>query len=116
MTVPETDNAVIRNNTFDLRGSPYWGIEIANAYDVIVERNTFIGGGTSAGDHAVSLNSGSLRTTARYNTVRDLRTFFDVSGDWHSVTDNCFSNVAYEYEYRSSGGSNIVFARNGACS
>ena len=116
VSLPESDAVTIRSNTFDLRGSPTWGIEVANAYDVIVERNTFIDSGTTAGGHAISLNSGSLRTTARYNTARDLRTFFDVSGDWHTVTDNCFSNVAYEYEYRSSGGPNITFSRNGACS
>ena len=116
VSLPESDAVTIRSNTFDLRGSPTWGIEVANAHDVIVERNTFIDSGTTAGGHAVSLNSGSLRTTARYNTARDLRTFFDVSGDWHTVTDNCFSSVGYEYEYRSSGGPNITFSRNGACS
>jgi parallel beta-helix repeat protein len=115
VSLPESDATTIRNNTFDMRGTPHWGVEVANAYDAIVENNTFIGGGTTAGDHAVSLNTGSLRTTARYNTVRDLRTFFDVSGNWHTVTDNCFTSVANEYEYRSSGGANITFARNGAC-
>jgi hypothetical protein len=56
-----------------------------------------------------------MRTRARYNTVTNIRTFFDVSGDSHIVTDNCLSGVAYEYEYRSSGGSNITFARNRPC-
>jgi len=115
ISFPETDGAIVRNNTLDMRGTPNWGIEVANSYDVTVEGNTFIGGGTSAGDHAVSLNSGSLRTTVRGNTVRDVRTLFDVSGDWHTVTDNCLANVLYEYEYRSSGGPNITFARNGPC-
>ena len=115
ISFPETDGAIVRNNTLDMRGTPNWGIEVANSHDVTVEGNTFIGGGTSAGDHAVSLNSGSLRTTVRGNTVRDVRTLFDVSGDWHTVTDNCLANVLYEYEYRSSGGPNITFARNGPC-
>lgn len=115
LSLPETDRAVVRHNTFDLRGSPYWGVEVANAYDVTVDANTFVGSGSTGGDHAISLNSGSLRTLARGNRVSNVRTFFDVSGDWHVVTDNCFSDVANEYEYRSSGGSNITFARNGSC-
>jgi hypothetical protein len=115
VSLPESDAVVIRGNTFDMRGSPYWGVEIANAHDSLVENNTFVGGGTSAGDHAVSLNSGSLRSTVRHNSVRDTRTLFDVSGDHHSVTDNCLTNVTNVYEYRSSGGSNITFARNGPC-
>jgi hypothetical protein len=114
VSLPESDAVTIRGNTFDMRGSPHWGVEVANADDVIVERNTFIGNGTSGGQ-AISLNSGSVRTTARFNTARDLKTFFAVSGDGHNVTDNCFTAVAYEHEYRSSGGANITFSRNGAC-
>jgi hypothetical protein len=115
VSLPETDQAVVRNNTFDLRGTAYWGVEVANANDVVVEHNTFIGGGPTTGDHAVSLNSGSLRTGVRYNQVRDIRTLFDVSGDGHVVTDNCLANVTNVFEYRSSGGENITFARNGPC-
>ena len=91
-------------------------MEVANAHDAIVENNTFIGDSATASDHAISLNSGSLRTQVRYNAARDIRTLFDVSGDYHTVTDNCLTNVANVYEYRSSGGPNITFARNGTCS
>src|SRR4029078_6184950 len=33
VSLPETDKALIRWNTFDLRGTPHWGIEVGNAYD-----------------------------------------------------------------------------------
>jgi polygalacturonase len=115
VSLPETDQAVIRGNTFDMRGATYWGIEVPNSNDGIIEQNTFIGGGPTAGDYAIALNSGSLRTTVRYNKVADTRTFFAVAGDGHVVTDNCLTNVAHEYEYRSAGGLNIRFARNRKC-
>jgi nitrous oxidase accessory protein NosD len=115
VSLPETDQAVIRSNAFDLRGTSHWGVEVANANDVVIEQNTFTGGGPNAGDHAVSLNSGSLRTGVRYNQVRQIRTLFDVSGDGHVVTDNCLTDVTNVFEYRSSGGPDITFARNGPC-
>jgi parallel beta helix pectate lyase-like protein len=115
VSLTQTDRAVVVRNTFDMRGSSYWGVEVANARDATLEHNTFIGGGVVAGDHAVSLNSGSLRTTVRYNRIRATRTLFDVSGDGHVVTDNCLTNVANVFEYRSSGGADITFARNGPC-
>ena len=64
---------------------------------------------------AVSLNSGSMRSTVQGNNARDLRTFFDVSGDGHVVSGNCLVNVQNVYEYRSSGGANITFTSNGPC-
>jgi nitrous oxidase accessory protein NosD len=115
VSLPESDGAIVRGNTLDLGGSAYWGVEVPNANDVVIEGNTIIGSGPETRDAAIALNSGSLRTTVRGNNVRDVRTLFAVSGDGHIVTDNCLTNVGHEFEYRTDGGPNITFARNGAC-
>jgi hypothetical protein len=113
ISLPETDAARIRYNTFDLRGSAHWGVEVGNAYDAAIDRNTFIGDGKYGVDYAIILNSGSLRTLARYNHAANLRTFFGVAGDGHRVTDNCLKSVGHLQEFMLNGGPNIIFARNG---
>jgi hypothetical protein len=115
VSLPESDNATIRYNTFDLRGTPHWGVEVANAYNVVIDRNTFVGDGPTGVDYAITLNSGSLRTYARYNKAIRLRTFFAIAGDGHRVTDNCYTSIAHIQEFALNGGSNIVFARNRRC-
>jgi hypothetical protein len=115
ISLPETDNAVIRYNTFDLRGSAKWGVEVGNAFDAVIDRNSFIGDGKYGVDYAIILNTGSLRTLARYNHAASLRTFFGVAGDGHRVTDNCLKSVRHLQEFMLNGGPNIIFARNGAC-
>ena len=115
VSLPETDGARIRYNTFDLRGTPFWGIEVGNAHDAVIDANTFVGDGPGGKDYAISLNSGSLRTLARSNKATNLRTFFGVAGDGHRVTDNCLVNVRHVQEFMLNGGPNIVFARNRGC-
>lgn len=113
MSIPETDNATIRYNTFDLRGTPHWGIEVGNAYDAVIDANTFFGDGPGGVDYAIALNSNPLRTLARGNTATDLRTFFAIAGDGHRVTDNCLkSSVQFVQEFALNGGPDIIFARN----
>ena len=116
MSIPETDKALIRYNTFDLRGSPDWGIEVGNAYDAIIDGNTFVGDGTGGADYAIALNSGSLRTYARGNKATDIRTFFAVAGDGHRVNDNCLkTRVRFVHEFMLNGGPDIIFRRNRNC-
>ncbi len=116
MSIPETDNALIRYNTFDLRGTPHWGIEVGNAHDAIIDKNTFFGDGMGGVDYAIALNTGSLRTLARQNKATDMRTFFAIAGDGHRVTDNCLkTRVQFVQEFALNGGPNIVFARNRSC-
>lgn len=113
LSLPETDNAVIRYNTFDLRGSAHWGIEVANAHDATIDENTFIGDGKFSVDYGITLNTGSLRTLARGNAASNMRTFFAIAGDGHRVTDNCIKkSVRFVQEFGLNGGPNIVFARN----
>jgi hypothetical protein len=113
MSIPETDNARIRYNTFDLRGTAHWGIEVGNAYDSVIDKNNFFGDGPGGVDYAISLNSGSLRTLARSNTASNIRTFFAIAGDGHRVMDNCLrSSVQFIQEFGLNGGPNIIFARN----
>ena len=63
MSIPETDNAIVRYNRFDMRGTPYWGIEVANAYDAASTATRSSATAPGGDDHAISLNSGSLRTS-----------------------------------------------------
>lgn len=116
LSLPETNKAQIRKNTFDLRGSPFWGIEVANAHDANILSNNFVGDGTGGVDYAISLNTNSQRTTARRNKATNIRTFFAVAGDGHRVTDNCLkTRVRFVEEFMLNGGPNIVFARNRSC-
>ncbi len=116
VSIPETDNAVIRYNTFDLRGTPFWGIEVPNAYDAVIDENTFVGDGRTGVDYAISLNTGSMRVHARRNKATDIRTFFAIAGDGHRVTDNCLkTRVQFVQEFGLNGGPDILFARNRLC-
>jgi len=115
VSIPETDNALIRYNVFDLRGKPDWGVEVGNAYDAVIDGNTFIGDGPGGNDYAISLNTGSLRTYARVNRATSIRTFFAIAGNGHRVNDNCLNNVRFVQEFAPNGGSDIIFARNGPC-
>jgi polyisoprenoid-binding protein YceI len=113
MSIPETDNATIRYNTFDLRGTPHWGIEVGNAYDAVIDKNTFFGDGPGGVDYAIALNTNPRRTLARWNNATNLRTFFAIAGDGHRVTDNCLkSSVRFVEEFALNGGPDIIFARN----
>ena len=104
----------MRDNEFDLAGSPHWGVEIASSDRVTVEANDFRGDGSDK-DSAISMNSGSSDATITDNMVAQVGTLVDLSGDGHRITGNCLDQVGHEYAYRSSGGGNIEFARNGAC-
>ena len=116
MSIPETDKALIRYNTFDLRGSPHWGIEVGNAFDAVIDGNTFVGDGTGGVDYAIALNSGSMRTYARGNKATDIRTFFGIAGDGHRVNDNCLkTRVRFVHEWMLNGGPDIIFKRNRNC-
>ncbi len=116
LSLPETNKAQIRKNTFDLRGTPHWGIEVANAHDATITGNRFVGDGTGGVDYAIVLNTNSQRTIARRNTATSIRTFFGVAGDGHRVTDNCLkTRVRFIEEWMLNGGPNIVFARNRSC-
>jgi hypothetical protein len=102
VSLPDTDNVMIKGNVFDLRGSPFWGVEVAKAMNVTVQGNTFIGDGQNGGDHAVSMNSGAMYTVVKNNTARDIRTLLDTTGDYITLTDNCITQVLRVTEYEHS--------------
>ena len=113
LSLPETNNAVVRWNWFDLVGSPNWGIEVGNAHDAAIYENTFVGDGRTGVDYAIALNTNSQRTMAYGNAGSNLRTFFGIAGDGHRITDNCLKkSVRFVHEFRLNGGPNIVIARN----
>lgn len=114
-SLPETDNALIRWNTFDLRGTAHWGIEVANAYDATVTENTFVGDGPTGVDYALSMNTNPLRTIVTNNTASNLRTLVGIAGDGHQILNNCLTSVANVTEFMLNGGPHIVISGNGAC-
>ena len=115
VSLPETDNALIRWNTFDLRGTAHWGIEVGNAYDATVTENTFIGDGRTGVDYALEMNTNPLRTIVTNNTASNIRTLVAIAGDYHQILDNCLTNVAYATEFMLNGGPHIVVKGNGPC-
>jgi hypothetical protein len=98
ISIPRSDGAVIRNNTFDL-SEHFWGIELADVDDALVEGNTVTGIDDGRTWHAfVQMHPGSgqvLRNTIRGNTVSSLPALFnshDAIGGL-TVADNCLSGV-----------------------
>lgn len=110
ISLPDSNRVTVRGNTLDLRGTAYWGVEVPKAHDVTIENNTFIGEGVCC-DAAIAANSGSVRTTVRFNTATDFNTFMAGPKD-SIVTDNCLTNVANPITF-DSGGNTI--ANNGEC-
>jgi hypothetical protein len=106
---------------------PFWGIEIAKSHDVTVTGNILLGDPIEAhGDpatngcqlcgHAVSLNSGSLRTRVENNEIRDLRTVVDTTGDNIVITSNHCTNVQRLLEFnRAPPYSNSTIENNPGC-
>jgi len=115
VSLPETDKALIRWNTFDLRGTPHWGIEVGNAYDATVTENTFIGDGKTGVDYGLSMNTNPLRAIVTNNTASNMRTLVGIAGDYHQITGNCLTNVANVTEFMLNGGPHIVVSGNGPC-
>jgi hypothetical protein len=115
VSLPVSDSSVVRGNTLDMRGSAFWGVEIAKSHDVVVTGNRFIGRGPGGGQTAVSMNSGSLRASIHDNVVVAIGTLVDLSGDGHVIVDNCLDEVGREFAYREAGGPDIVLRDNGAC-
>jgi len=115
VSLPETDGAYVRYNTFDLRGSAHWGIEDGNAWDTKVVGNTFIGDGKTGVDYGVSMNTNPLRTIVDANTATNMRTLVGIAGDYHQITNNCLTNVANVVEFMLNGGPHIVVSGNGPC-
>lgn len=109
ISLPDSDNTVVRRNLLDMRGSPYWGVEIASSDGVQVIGNEFRGRGRDAGQTAVSMNSGSLRALIRGNRVTAISTLVDLTGDGHRAIANCLIDVARQFDYRSSAGRDLVF-------
>jgi hypothetical protein len=121
VSLPDNNRVQIRDNTFRMHGN---GIEVPKAHDVTIENNVFFGrepvpfDSVSPFQHAISLNSDSLRTIARFNLVWDTHLFF-AGPNWSTVTDNCLQNVKHEWWYGPTAWPNVppgsTFARNGAC-
>lgn len=115
ISLPDSDGSIVSGNRLDLRGSAWWGVEIASSDDVTVTANTFIGDGPSSGDAAVSMNSGSLRALVSANRAEGLRTLVNLTGNDHRIVDNCLVEVRDVVAYRLSAGADVDVIRNGPC-
>jgi len=115
VSVPDSDDVTVRGNRLDLRGSPYWAVELPNSHRSTVIDNVIVGDGLDGRDTAFSMNSGSQHATIRQNVVEAVRTLVDLSGDHHLVSDNCVTDVRLEFDHRSSAGDDVRFERNAGC-
>lgn len=116
ISFPETNAAIIRNNTLDMRGTPFWGIEIANSLGVTVEGNTFLGDRDVT---AISHNSGSRGSLIRLNRAALPGTFVDLNADrgggGHTIRDNCLTGVLRVTRYADDPSNPSTVTANGAC-
>ena len=112
ISLPDSNRVQVRNNVLDLRGFAYWGVEIPQAHDIVIEANTVAGDGPQGNDAAFSANSGSQRMTIRFNTVSSVRALVDSPVN-SIVTDNCLVDVLLVWEYADPGSGRVE--RNGPC-
>ena len=111
ISLPDSNRVTIRNNTMDLTGSSYIGVEVPKANNVTIEYNTVFGDGPM-NDTAFSANSGSQRMVVRFNKVQNVKTL--VEGPIGAiVSDNCIVGVTNITVYGQPEGSTIE--RNAAC-
>ena len=111
ISLPDSNRVTIRNNTLDLTGSPFMGVEIPKAHNVTIEYNTVFGDGPM-NDTAFSANSGSQKMVVRFNKVQNVKTL--VEGPLGAVvSDNCIVGVTNISEHGQPEGSTIE--RNATC-
>ena len=115
VSLPDSDGVIVSGNRLDLRGTAYWGVEIAKSHDVTVEDNIFTGDGSGSVDAAVSMNSESLRALISGNDAAGLGAFVNLTGDDHVIADNCLAEVKNVTAYAGDAGPNVVVSRNGPC-
>ena len=121
ISIPNSDGTVIRSNDLDLRGGATWGIEVAGSLDVVISDNLIDGGrrrgkpqaGISWNATSGRMPTGSLVTG---NTIRNVDTAFQVSGDGHDISGNCLGSLgSVYYEYGGTIGPNVRISDNAAC-
>lgn len=116
ISFPETNSAIVRNNTLDMRGTPFWGIEIANSMGVTVEGNSFLGDRDVT---AINHNSGSRGSLIRGNHAALPGTFVDLNpdrgGGGHTIRDNCLTGVLRVTQYGDAPSNPSTIIENGPC-
>ena len=88
-SLPDSINVLIEKNEFDMVGTQRLGIELAKTHGAVVRENLFYGDGPGGGDHAVSMNSGSISPKILSNTWRNIRTGVDLGSIGALIQDNC---------------------------
>ena len=119
VSIPRSDGAIVRGNTFDFTGKAYWGIELSDISDARIVDNTVLGAGASIGLDGrafVQLDAGSgtvERITIEGNHVSDLWSLVNAAGSGHVIRNNCLMEVTKLYTYEFAGPVTIV--DNGPC-
>lgn len=117
VSIPRSDGAVVRNNTFRLTQA-LWGIEAADVDDVVITGNTATGPNRYQRDGMafVQLHPGSgqvLRARITNNAIADLWALVNAAGAGHTITDNCLTRIVKVFAYSFAGA--VTLERNGPC-
>ena len=119
VSIPRSDGAIVRGNTFDFRAKAYWGIELSDVSDARIVDNTVLGAGGSIGLDGrafVQLEAGAgtvERITIEGNNVSNLWSLVNASGSGHIIRNNCLTDVTKLYTYEFAGP--VTIADNGPC-
>jgi hypothetical protein len=88
VSLPETDKALIRWNTFDLRGTPHWGSRSGTRTTRPSPRTRSSATARPGVDYGLSMNTNPLRAIVTNNTASNMRTLVGIAGDYHQITGN----------------------------
>lgn len=120
ISIPRSDGAIIRNNTFDLSSS-FWGMELADIENAQVLNNTASATGTidmnATWRALVQLHPGSgavLNITISGNKLTNYPALVNAAGSGHTITNNCLINVG-RLNWGSFTGANKLVSNNGPC-
>ena len=119
VSIPRSDGAIVRGNTFDFTAKAYWGIELSDIHDAQVVDNTVLGAGASIGLDGrafVQLEDGDgtvERITIEGNHVSDLWSLVNAAGSGHVIRNNCLMDVRKLYTYEFAGP--VTIEDNGPC-
>nr|MBI5455482.1 hypothetical protein [Candidatus Levybacteria bacterium] len=111
VSFPDSNYCNVKNNTLDLRESPYWGVEIAKANNCSVVGNNFIGNNNTT-DAAVSMNTQPTGAFIDSNKANDIFVLTELSGSGHTITNNCLTNVKNVTTYTAT---TTTITANGPC-
>ncbi len=119
ISIPRSDGAIVRNNTFDFTSGSYWGVEVSDSDGVQIVDNVVLGRGASDGPDGrafVQLQKGSgtvENVTIQRNKVSNLWALVNAAGSGHTITNNCLTDVSKIFAFKFDGP--VTIADNETC-